>query len=323
MNEQKIHVVTGAFGFSGKYITRRLLEEGQVVRTLTHSVARRHPFGSKVRVYPYDFDNPEKLAGSLAGAHILYNTYWVRFNSERFSFVSALENTKTLFKAAKQAGIERIVQISITNPSKDSPLEYFRGKAEIERSLAESGFSHAILRPAVLFGKGGILIDNIAWILRRFPVFGIFGNGKYRLQPIYVDDLAGLAVEMGKVRENRTIDAIGPETFTYEELVRTIGRIIGKERPIVSMPPILGYAASKIIGFSVGDVLITRDEIKGLTAGLLHVDAPPAGKTRLTDWVLANSESIGRNYSSELARRTDRLNAYTALENSHHKRQRG
>ena len=147
-----------------------------------------------------------------------------------------------LFEAARKAGVERIVHVSITNPSEDSPLEYFRGKATLEKALVDSGISHAILRPAILFGKEDILINNIAWTLRRLPVFGVFGDGRYRLQPIYVDDLAGLAVQQGGSRDNVVLNAIGPETFTYRELVATVGRLIGRPRPIVSVPPWFGYA---------------------------------------------------------------------------------
>jgi NADH dehydrogenase len=217
-----------------------------------------------------------------------------------------MRNTVTLFDAAKNAGVKRIIHISITNPSEDSHLEYFGGKAKLERALKETGLSYAILRPTVLFGKEDILINNIAWILRKSPVFGVFGDGRYRLQPIYVDDLAALAVEQGERTENTTVDAIGPETFTFEDLVKEIGIAIGKKRPIISVPPGLGYIAGSVIGRWVRDVFITREEIKGLMAELLYVDSPPAGKTRLTDWMRRHGDSLGRQYASELARRGGR-----------------
>ncbi len=214
-----------------------------------------------------------------------------------------MDNTRTLFAAAREAGVERVVHVSITNPSADSELEYFSGKAQLEAALRASGLSYAILRPAVLFGKEDILINNIAWMLRRFPVFGVFGDGEYRLQPIHVDDLAGVAVEHGAKRDDVIVDAIGPETFTYRELVAAIGRAIGKPRPIVSIPPSAGYYVSLLLGKLVGDVVLTRDEIKGLMAGLLCVDSPPAGTTRLTDWAAERRDVLGVRYASELGRR--------------------
>jgi uncharacterized protein YbjT (DUF2867 family) len=310
----QLHVVTGAFGYSGKYIAARLLKEGQRVRTITNSPNRPNPFGDQVEAFPFNFDAPEKLADSLRGATTLYNTYWVRFNYRTdFEHALAVENTRKLFDAAKQAGVQRIVHVSITNPSEDSPLEYFSGKATLERALIESGLSYAILRPTVVFGKEDILINNIAWALRHLPVFGVFGDGAYKLQPIYVDDLAALAVTQGKLRENRIVDAIGPETFTYRELVRALGEIIGARRPIIGVPPWFGYAVGSAISRMQGDVFITREEIDGLMRGLLCTDSPPAGATRLTDWARANAATLGVKYASELARRKNRNEAYDSL----------
>jgi NADH dehydrogenase len=303
MPTQELHVVTGAFGYSGKYIATRLLAEGRRVRTLTNSLHRPNPFGEQVEVHPFNFDQPKKLAESLRGATVLYNTYWVRFNYTFFKHESAVQNTLALFETAQKAGVKRVVHISITNPSEESPLEYFSGKAHLERALLESGLSYAILRPTVVFGKEDILINNIAWTLRHLPLFGVFGDGNYRLQPIYVDDLAALAVEQGKKRENVIIDAIGPETFTYRDLARVIGEIIGVKRPILSMPPALGYAAGWVIGKLVGDVMITWPEVKGLMGDLLCTDSQPVGTKRLTEWTREHKDTLGIRYASELARR--------------------
>ncbi len=300
-----VSAVTGAFGYSGRYIAQRLLDAGGEVVTLTNSSHRPDPFDGRVRSYPLDFHQPNNLTDALRGVSVLYNTYWVRFNHRLFTHREAVANTKTLFDAAREAGVGRIVHVSITNPSEDSPLEYFRGKAELERTLMASGLSYAILRPTVLFGKEDILINNIAWMLRRFPVFGVFGDGRYRMQPIYVDDLAGLAVRQGGGTENVVIDAIGPETFAYRELVTVIGRLIGQPRPVISLPPSLAYYVAAAVGTVIGDVVITRDEIRGLMDDLLYVDAPPAGATRLTTWVGEHKSTLGVRYANELARRAD------------------
>jgi NADH dehydrogenase len=303
-------MVTGAFGYSGKYITRQLLEKGHAVHTLTNSAGRENSFGDQVIVHAFNFDHPDQLTKSLEGVSVLYNTYWVRFNHKLFTHADAVRNTLILFDAAKKAGVERIVHVSITNPSKDLGLEYFSGKAELEEALIASGLSYAILRPAVLFGKEDILINNIAWTLRRLPVFGVFGDGEYGIQPIYVDDLAALAVEHGERRENEIINAIGPESFTFKELVKTIGYIIGKERPVISLPPRLAYWATRVVGWFVGDVFLTWEEVKGLMAGTLVVDTVPTGTTKLTVWANKHADSLGVKYANELARRKDRQKAY-------------
>ncbi len=310
MAANELAVVTGAFGYSGKYITRRLLDLGHTVRTLTNSLNRPNSFGAQVEVFPFNFDDLDKLTDSLRGADVLYNTYWVRFNHKNFSHAAGIENSLRLFTAAKKADVRRVVHISITNPSELSSLPYFSGKARLERGLVESGLSYAILRPAVLFGKEDILINNIAWILRRLPVFGVFGDGSYRLQPIYVDDLAELAVNQGQEQSDRVIDAIGPETFSYRELVKTIGTIIGKNRPVISVSPTIGYWSGWLIGKLMGDVLITRDEISGLMQNLLYTSSPPTGSTKLSDWAREHAATLGFHYASELRRRLHRDAAY-------------
>ena len=299
----EIHAVTGAFGYTGKHIARNLLARGRQVITLTNSLHKPNPFGEQVQAFPFHWNDPERLTETLRGVSVLYNTYWVRFNHKNFSHAQAVANTRILFEAARRAGVERIVHVSITNPSLNSPYDYFRGKAQLEEALRDSGISYAILRPTVIFGREDILINNIAWVLRRLPVVGVFGDGSYRLQPIYVDDFATLAADQGETRENVIINAIGPETFTYRQLLLTIGEIIGKQRPIVGVPPGLGYAAGWLIGKWVGDVFITRPEIAALMDDLLYVDAPPASSTRLTDWAQAHAHELGSHYASELIRR--------------------
>jgi NADH dehydrogenase len=306
-------VVTGAFGYSGRYIAARLLDRGHAVRTLTNSPDRPNPFGGRVTASKLDFDHRGTLVEALRGADALVNTYWVRFNHRDFTHSRAVSNTLELFDAAREAGVPRVVHISITNPSEDSSLEYFRGKARLERELRESGLSYCILRPAVLFGGEDILVNNIAWVLRRFPVFGVFGDGLYGIQPIHVEDLAELAVSQAEQAENATIDAIGPESFTFRGLVERIAEIIGKPRPIVRISPGMGRLVAFVIGRLVGDVLLTREEIDGLMQGLLCVSSEPAGRTRLTDWARQSADTLGVRYASELARRRDRGRAYGDL----------
>ena len=311
--ENPLQVVTGAFGLSGQAIAGRLLERGCAVRTLTNSPQRESPLAGRIEVAPLRFDDPDGLAASLTSAAVLYNTYWVRFNQAGFGLAAAVENTLRLFTAAKKAGVGRIVHVSISNPSEDSPLEYFRGKAVLERALRESGLSYAILRPTVLFGDASILINNIAWMQRHLPVLAIFGDGRYPIQPVHVDDLAELAVAEGQSEGNHVLDVAGPERFAYRDMVEEIGRRIGRRRPMLSVPPWFGYLGALAMGQFLGDVIITRDEIRGLMAGLLAVDTPPLGRIRLSDWVQERSDTLGRRYQSESARRRDRRSAYGKL----------
>ena len=298
-----LNVVTGAFGYTEKYITRELVR-GARVRTLTRPHPDRlNPFGAQIEVAPLDFANFDELVRNLTGASTLYNTYWVRFPHGQDTFDSAVENTKTLIRAARQAGVRRVVQISVSNPALDSPYAYFRGKAQLEKALAESGLSYAIIRPTVIYGPEDILINNIAWRLRRFPVFAIPGSGGgYRIQPVSAEDNATLAVDAGERQDNLLVDAAGPEIYSYEALVHLIARAVGARARVIHLPSRLVWALAWALGKTVNDVLLTREEIGALVDDLLVSHHPPTGKDRFSEWLQRNASTVGTHYASELDR---------------------
>jgi uncharacterized protein YbjT (DUF2867 family) len=300
--DAELNVVTGAFGYTGKYMTRRLLSMGINVRTLTGHPDRPNPFGRQVSVAPFNFDNPGELIKSLQGATTLYNTYWVRFSYGPVGFEQAVKNTEVLIKAAEEAGVGRIVHISITNASSDSPLPYFRGKGRLEEAIIDSNLSYAIIRPTVIFGAEDILINNIAWLLRRFPVFVVPGADDYRLQPVFVEDVAQLAVNAGRRDDNQIIDAAGPDIYTFNQLVRLIATKVRSRARIIHLKPGLALFLSRLISYAVNDVMLTRDEVEGLMANLLISSDPPTGETRLSDWLDEHAPSVGARYASELSR---------------------
>jgi uncharacterized protein YbjT (DUF2867 family) len=294
--------VTGAFSYTGKYITRRLLAQGRQVITLTGHSDRPNEFNGQVRAFPYDFAHPDRLAASLKGVDTLYNTYWVRFDHGQTTYGGAVDSTCRLFEAAQRAGVRRVVHVSITNPSFDSPLPYFHGKAVLEKALKDSRLSYAILRPTVIYSLEDILINNIAYLLRTFPVFAIPGDGKYRLQPVYVEDMADQAVEAGLSEERFTQDVVGPEVYSFNELVALIAAKINRKPWIVHLPPALTVTLAGIIGWWMKDVTLTAQEYDGLSSNLLVSSAPATGKTHLSDWLQANADKVGVRYASELAR---------------------
>jgi len=255
-----------------------------------------------VEVFPFNFDKPGELAKSLEGVDTLYNTYWVRFPRGGVTFELAVQNTRSLIRTAEQAGVRRIVHISVTNPSEDSSLAYFRGKAAVENAVTQSKLPHVIIRPTLIFGEGDILINNIAWLLRRFPVFAIPGDGKYRVQPIFVEDLAEIAVNAAQGVRNTVLDAAGPEVYTYEELVRLVASALNCKPRIVHFGLPATFFLTRLLGTALRDVILTREEITGLMASLLISTSPPNGHTRFSGWLEQNVETLGRDYASELAR---------------------
>jgi uncharacterized protein YbjT (DUF2867 family) len=294
-----LFVVTGAFGNTGRYITAALLRRGVNVRTLTGHPHRTNPFGDQVEVAPFSFDNPDALARNLEGAEAVLNTYWIRFPRGPLTFNRATENVKALIDAAKRVGASRFVHISITSANPDSTLPYFRGKGEIEQYLMRSGLSYGILRPAIIFGPKDILLNNIAWMLRRFPLFTIPGDGNYRVQPVFVEDLAQLAVEMVQDHRDLTMDAVAPEIFTFNRLVALLARTIASKARIIHVSPSVQLILAGIFSRFTRDVTLTRDEIRGLMSDLLVSKSVPTAATRLTEWLAQNGEVLGTSYRSE------------------------
>ena len=298
---QRLDVVTGAFSYTGRHIAEALLERERRVRTLTRRPPEpSHPLANRVEVAPLAFD--DGLVESLRGANTLYNTYWVRFERGTTTFDRAVENTRTLFRSAREAGVRRIVHVSVANPDESSPYLYFRGKAATEEALGAAGISHAIVRPTLVFGGDDILVNNIAWGLRHVPVFLVAGDGRYEVQPVSVHDTARICVDAGARDDDLTLDAAGPDRWTYEDFVRLIARAIRARTWIRRSPTSVALAAARVAGMLLRDVVVTRDELLALESGLLVSDEPPLGSERFEAWLSDNAETLGRRYSSELAR---------------------
>lgn len=309
----KTDLVTGAFSNSGSRIAELLIESGREVTTLTHHPDRQHPLRARVQATPYRFDDPLALARSLEGVTTLYNTYWVRFERDATTFAGAVVNSRALFEAARRAGVARIVHLSIANPSVDSPLPYFRGKAFVEQVLAAADVPYSIVRPTWIFGgEREVLANNIAWILRRMPIFVLPGDGRYLVQPVHVDDLAHICLRAAQGSSGEVMDAAGPDTMSFDQLVRAIRTAVGRHTPILHAPHAAMTAFARALGFVVRDVVLTADEIRGLTAGLLVTHQPALGHISFIEWLNENGSTLGRAYANELDRhfRTRKASAH-------------
>lgn len=297
MEGREVAVVTGAFAYTGAYVAARLVSLGAEVRTMTRRPRSDHPLARHVEARPYAFGDRRALVDALRGARVLYNTYWLRFPRAGVTFTDAVANTRELLAAAEEAGLERIVQFSVTNAAEDSPLPYFRAKAAVETAVQASALTHAIVRPTLVFGREDILLNNVAWLLRRLPLFVVPGDGSYRVQPVAVEDVAELAVAAGRRADNVTLDAAGPETYRFDDLVRALATAVGSRARIVHGPQRGALALAAAVGLALRDVVVTRDEVRGLTASLLVSERPPAGTRRLSDWLDANGPALGRTYA--------------------------
>lgn len=299
-------LVTGAFGFTGSRIAERLLADGRRVMTLTRRVGRNHPLARRVERLAYDFDSGA-LSSALRGVDTVYITYWMRFPRGDSTWPRVVANVERLAQASSEAGVRRLVYISVSNAAHDATTAYFRAKAAAEEAVravsARGGaMTCAIIRPTLLFGESDILINNMAWTLRRLPVFGVPGDGRYLVQPVYVGDVADLAVSLGHADDFAETDACGRDILEFADLVRLVRAAVRSRALVVNLPPPVVLATTRLLGVVVRDVVLTGDEIRELMEGVLVSQDDPTCPTRFPDWLERNAASVGRRWESELAR---------------------
>ena len=294
--------VTGATSYTGRFIAERLVARGRRVIDLTRDPRAPHPLGDLAVSAALDFDHADRLSRTLEGVDTLYNTFWIRFERGPITYRWAVERSQLLIAAAERAGVRRIVHLSVINAAPDAPTAYFRAKAAVEESLARSSVPHGIVRPTVTFGPADILVNNLAWTLRRLPVFGIPGDGRYPIQPIHIDDIADLAVQVGSISESVIVDAAGPDIFTFNEFVALVREAVGSRAMVVHLPVWAALAGASLIGLVVRDAVLKRDEVTELRSKLMVSAEPPTGTVRLADWLAGQTDNLGRRWASELDR---------------------
>jgi uncharacterized protein YbjT (DUF2867 family) len=294
--------VTGSFGFTGRALTERLLAAGSEVVTLTRRSGSGDPLAYRVTVRSFAGASSDELAADLDGVDTLFNTFWLRFPRDGATFEGAVARSAELLAAARDAGVRRVVHVSVVNAAADAATPYVRSKAALEAVVRASGLEWVIVRPTLTYGPSDILINNLAWALRRLPVYGMPGLGRYTVQPVHVDDVARICVEAAAGPAGVVVDAAGPETMAYRELVDRVRTAVGSRSLVLPMPGAFVLAAARLLGLVVRDVVLTGDEISELTSSLLTSHEPPRGEIRISEWLPANAPALGHRWSSELAR---------------------
>ena len=296
-------LITGASGFIGGAIAECLVNRDTVRSLSSHPGKNR--FGGRVHTFPYDFERPEGMAAAFEDVDVFVNSFYVRFKHGPWTFARAVEQSRALIALGREAGVHKIVHVSVSNARENSELPYYANKGRIERLVRESGVDYTILRPAIVVGPGDILVNNIAYFLRRLPLFTVFGRGDYRVQPITLDAFADVAVEaIEGARSGETVPVAGPRDWMFLDMVRAIRTAIGSRAAIVHAPAWLALVGLRAAGTLLRDVVLTSDEIKGLTREYLYSDAPLRRGDDFHDWLgrAGTSDALGRRYASELER---------------------
>jgi len=292
------YMVTGAFSFTGRHVAKRLLEEGEEVRTMTRFPQSASPFAEAVPAVPFDYDDVGALTQALRGCDRLINTYWRRQPEGNLGYDRVVQQSKNLFAAAKAVGIERIVHMSINDPH-GKKFPYFRAKCATERAVRECTVSSVVVRPQLVFGDGELLINNLAWTLRQSRLAAVPGDGQYLMQPIHASDYAELIVGLSRNRRDGVVNGVGPDVMTYDDMVSMVGNAIGRKPRILHVHPKFFDRVARLINRFVEEPTVLDYEVYGCLVENGVVPREPQGTRRLVDWLRDHADSLGRRYADQ------------------------
>jgi NADH dehydrogenase len=263
-------LVTGATGFVGSRIVHALRAEGSEVRALVRRPERGARLAALgVELATGDVTNPASVRDALDGCtHVIHLVSILKGQPQDFERVMA-QGTRNLVAAATRAGVERFVLMSAlgTTATTKDLVPYFHAKWEMEQETVGSGLEHTIFRPSFVFGRGGALPTFMKQV-RYSPVVTVIGDGTQRIQPIWIDDVSAHFVRAldTPAAANKTFEIGGPDIVTWDELYRTISKVLGKRRTLVHVPAALARTGARLTQWAPGAPL-TTDQIAMIEAG--------------------------------------------------------
>jgi len=260
-------LVLGGSGFVGRHVVNQLVREGKrvVVPTRRREDARHLILLPTVDVVNGNIHDPPTLARLVAGASAVVNLVGVLNESRRETFVRVhVELVQKIIAACHAAGVRRLVQMSALNADPAGPSAYLRSKGEAEAAIASSGLDWTIFQPSVIFGREDQFLNLFATLLRYVPIMAI-AAAQTRFQPVYVGDVAHCfaraLAEDGTIGQRYPL--CGPDIYTLRELVAFVGRVTEHERPIVSLPPVLGRLQARVLELLPGTPM-SRDNLASM-----------------------------------------------------------
>jgi NADH dehydrogenase len=246
--------LTGATGFVGQAVLRHLLDAGHQVRTLVRIPSRfdQHP---KLETVVGDVTEPESLQGKLSDCDAVIHLVGIirEFPSRNITFHKLhTEATRNVLRAAKEQKVSRFLQMSANGARADAVTGYHKTKWEAEQLVRQSEVDWTIFRPSLVFGPRDQFVNMLADLIRRLPAVPVMGDGKYRLQPVSIKDVAEGFVNALTTSESigRTFHCGGPQPYSYDEILDMIGAAIGKSpvcklhQPLLLMKPLIGLLQS-------------------------------------------------------------------------------
>lgn len=257
-------LVTGATGFVGGHVVHAVRAAERDVRALVREpskAARLHSWG--VEVVEGDMTEPESLERAVAGCEAVVHLVAIRQGRREQFDAIMVDGTRDLLAAATRAGVRRFVLMSAlgTSESTKTLVPYFAAKWEMEQQVEGSGIPYVIFRPSFIFARDGGILPTFVRLARLAPVTPIIGSGTQRIQPIWIDDVAGYFADSLDRHEatGRTFELGGPDAVTWNEFWERLKRVRRMRRPSVHVPVSLMRPAALVSERLPGDIPLTND----------------------------------------------------------------
>jgi uncharacterized protein YbjT (DUF2867 family) len=261
-------LVTGATGFLGRRVVHELLERRHQVRCLVHTPGRERIFHHRtVEVQYGNVRDPASLSNAFYDVEAVVHLVGIIRRRRGNSFEEVhREGTANVLAAAKEAGANHFLHVSVIGAANDPAYPYLYTKWLGEQEVTNSGIPYTIFRPSVLFGEGDEFLNALAGLVRLFPMVPVIGSGKNRYHPLAVDDLARcIAITLGRGDlKGQTLDLGGTKRMSYNEVVTVVASAMGKRRWRFHLPVWLMYAAAMVSQGFMPRPPITTDQLKML-----------------------------------------------------------
>ncbi len=238
-------LITGATGYIGRHLVARLVQQGERPRCLVRDLKRAGQIlpGAKVDLVQGDTTQPGTLRLVMQGVDTVIHTAFITAERKQSAGnhydTTNVEGTANVVKAAKSAGVSRIIAVSGLGTKPDKPGSYMQGRYLAEQMIKESGMTWTIIQPSVLFGKDAPFIKGLTDLIRTSPVVPLIGGGKIMFQPIYVEDVVSVIVEVLNEPErtaNKTFTIGGPEYYSFTGIVTMLTHAMHKKRIMAPAP---------------------------------------------------------------------------------------
>jgi len=248
--------LTGSTGFVGSEILKQLLDAGHHVRCLIRAGSENKlPPHPQIEVRRGDATDPASLEGALLNCDAVIHLIGIirEFPNRDITFQKLhVEATRNLLQAAGSQGVKRFIHMSANGSRADAETDYHRTKWQAEEAVRASGLDWTIFRPSLIFGAHGEFVTMLADLIRKLPVVPVFGDGRYRMTPVAVGDVAKGFV--AALRRSDTVGKIyhcgGAKSYTYDEMLDAFGKVLGKPRvrkihqPLGLMKPVVSLFES-------------------------------------------------------------------------------